>query len=82
MKEQQGMWAEYAREIVRLHNNSLAASQPPGDPLFGRAMVVLKALQLSVKWELAPEIKGEIWAICEEFEARRPAPQPAPEGGK
>jgi hypothetical protein len=39
--------------------------------LFGRAMVILKGLSLSVEWELAPSIKKEIDAICKEFEAGR-----------
>lgn len=37
--------------------------------LFGRAMAVLKGLNLAVDWELAPSIKKEIADICAEFEA-------------
>ena len=36
--------------------------------LFGRAMIVLKGLNLAVDWELAPAIKKEIAEICKEFE--------------
>lgn len=65
----------------------LAAAPAPllaerGEELFGRAMIVLKGLNLSVEWELAPEIKKEIADICAEFERadavlaeREPAPK-------
>jgi hypothetical protein len=54
-------------KIMREYRSE-AAPAPSVEALFGRAMIILKALKLAVDWELAPVIKREIAAICTEFE--------------
>ena len=54
------------------------AAQTPGETLLGEAMLILKGLDLSVEWELAPEIKNAIHDVCVKYEGHSPAPAPQP----
>ncbi len=59
-----------AETMMVYHCPSCGSTPHEDSSLCGRAMVILKALSLSVKWELAPEIKVEIDAICHDFEKK------------
>lgn len=73
--------AYHADTCARKRYASVPSVEPKWiSPLLNRAMVILKTLDISVKWELAPSIKQAIHELCAEFEATLPTLPDPPKG--